>query len=154
KLFVVEHAADTTMRVIRSPLRPGAIISTGQGSAEPQVGDPFEYGATLSFSDGASPLGKTVALTLIDPNGSQTSLGTATADAQGTITKSLPDPFDREGHWFVRATYQGDATHQRTATSELLVVSRRTTTLDLQTTPGTLVAGTNASIGGTLTLQG
>lgn len=153
KLFVVEHdSGGTTMRVLTSPLRPGAFISAG--APQPQVGDPLEYGGTLSFSDGASPLGKTVALTLIDPDGKQTSLGNATADAQGTFTKTLPDPFDREGHWFVRATYQGDATHQRTASSTLLVVSRRTTTLDLQTTPGALVAGTNVSIGGTLTLLG
>ena len=154
KLFVVEHGSNTTIRAITSPLRPGAIISIGQTFAELQVGDPFDYTATLSFSNGASPLGKTVALTLTDPDGNQTSLGSVTADADGSITMTLPDAFNRAGDWFLRASYPGDAAHQRTVTTKRIIVRRRTATLDIHTTPATPFAGTTATVGGILTLLG
>lgn len=152
KLFVVERGTDTTMRVITGPLRPGTFIAVNQ--TDSQIGDPYVYNATLGFSDGASPLGKTVTLTLTDPDGTQTSLGNATADAQGTLTKTLPDPFDRAGIWVLRTTYPGDANHQRFTRINAFRVNQRAVSLDIHVTPGALTAGTTATIGGTLILDG
>ena len=152
KLFVVERGTDTTMRVITGPLRPGTFIAVNQSDS--QIGDPYVYNATLGFSDGASPLGKTVTLTLTDPDGTQTSLGNATADAQGTLSKTLPDPFDRAGIWVLRTTYPGDANHQRFTRINAFRVNQRAASLDIHVTPGALTAGTTATIGGTLTLDG
>ena len=152
KLFVVEHGTDTTMRVITGPLRPGTFIAVNQSDS--QIGDAYDYNATLRFSDGASPLGKSVTLTMTDPNGTQTSLGNATADAQGTLVKTLSDPFDRAGIWVLRSTYPGDPNHQRFTSINAFRVNQRAASLDIHVTPGALTAGTTATIGGTLTLDG
>ena len=152
KLFVVEHGTDTTMRVITGPLRPGTFIAVNQSDS--QIVDAYDYNATLRFSDGASPLGKSVTLTMTDPNGTQTSLGNATADAQGTLVKTLSDPFDRAGIWVLRSTYPGDPNHQRFTSINAFRVNQRAASLDIHVTPGALTAGTTATIGGTLTLDG
>ena len=154
KLFVVERDSGVVLRVLSSPLQAGSIISLDSTFSEIQIGDSLDYGANLSFSDGTSALGKAVALTLTDPAGHQTSLGTVTADGQGDVVKSLPDAFDQAGDWFLRAAYPGDATHQRTAATKRIIVAKRNATLDIGVTSTPLMAGTTTTVSGTLTLLG
>jgi len=152
KLFVLERGGGTTIHTISTPLRPGSFITAG--SSEVQIDDPADFGAILSFGDGASPLGKTVSLTLIDPDGHQTAIGDVTTDDGGNFGTSFPDGFDRAGSWYVRSVYAGDSGHRSTEAFHRILVSKRTANLTIGVAATPMVAGTTTTVSGAMTLLG